>query len=162
MCEGCGTDGEMGYAVTENLNDCPELLDLAYAHGLTAEILAGLDRPQKGERPDYPGETGNLLHDSISSLYAELYKEVLEAGFAAFNKRHITGNGTGAPLGIRALADPPEPTPAERAFAVLEPHLRDVPLYRPKFAHGGILPEGFGATADRPPEMRDPHWRVHP
>lgn len=26
---------------------------------------------------------------------------------------------------------PPEPTPAERALAILEPHLHDVPLYRP-------------------------------
>ena len=26
---------------------------------------------------------------------------------------------------------PPEPTPAERAFAILAPHLRDEPLYRP-------------------------------
>ena len=52
MCEGCGTEGEMDYAVTENLNDCPELIDLAYAHGLTPEILATLDRPQEGERPE--------------------------------------------------------------------------------------------------------------
>lgn len=26
---------------------------------------------------------------------------------------------------------PPEPTPAERAFAILAPHLDDIPLYRP-------------------------------
>lgn len=51
MCAGCGTEGEMDYARTENLNDCPELLDLAHAHGLTPEILAGLDRPQEGKRP---------------------------------------------------------------------------------------------------------------
>ena len=52
MCHGCGTEGEMAYPVTDNLNDCPELLDLAHAHGLTPEILAGLDRPQEGERPE--------------------------------------------------------------------------------------------------------------
>lgn len=45
-CHGCGTEGDCGDPVTENLNDCPELLDLGYAHGLTGEILAGLDRPQ--------------------------------------------------------------------------------------------------------------------
>ncbi|GAA4824424.1 DUF6221 family protein [Streptomyces ziwulingensis] len=39
--------------LTTNLNDCPELLDLGHAHGLTDEILAGLDRPQPPERkPD--------------------------------------------------------------------------------------------------------------
>ncbi|MEV4861448.1 DUF6221 family protein [Streptomyces ossamyceticus] len=52
MCDGCGTEGEMDYPRTENLNDCPELLDLAHAYGITPEILAGLDRPQEGERPD--------------------------------------------------------------------------------------------------------------
>lgn len=44
-CHGCGTEGDCDDPVTENLNDCPELLDLAHAHGLTDEILAGLDRP---------------------------------------------------------------------------------------------------------------------
>ena len=43
-CEGCGRD-DWGLPGTENINDCPELLDLAHAHGLTDEILAGLDRP---------------------------------------------------------------------------------------------------------------------
>lgn len=52
MCKGCGDEGEMADPRTENLNDCPELLDLAHAHGLTPEILAGLDRPQEGERPE--------------------------------------------------------------------------------------------------------------
>lgn len=45
-CMGCGVMGDCDDPVTENLSDCPDLLDLGYAHGLTAEILAGLDRPQ--------------------------------------------------------------------------------------------------------------------
>ncbi|GGJ86902.1 hypothetical protein GCM10011583_18110 [Streptomyces camponoticapitis] len=49
-CLGCGTEGDFQDPVTENLNDCPELLDLAHAHGITTEILAGLDRPQAPER----------------------------------------------------------------------------------------------------------------
>lgn len=81
---------------------------------------------------------------------------------AEIERALLFGNGTGAPLGILAMADLPEPTEADRAFAILEPHLGDVPLYRPKYARGGILPKGFGATADRPPALRDPHWRVHP
>lgn len=48
-CKGCGTYGDMELSNVDNLNDCPELLDLAHAHGLTDEILAGLDRPQTPE-----------------------------------------------------------------------------------------------------------------
>ncbi|MFD6620000.1 DUF6221 family protein, partial [Streptomyces albidoflavus] len=39
-CKGCGTYGDMGLSETDNLNECPELLDLGHAHGLTPEILA--------------------------------------------------------------------------------------------------------------------------
>lgn len=52
MCKGCGTHGYDDMANIDNLNDCPELLDLARAHGLTDEILAGLDRPKNAERPE--------------------------------------------------------------------------------------------------------------
>ena len=38
-CEACDTD------LTTHLNDCPELLDLAHAHGITPDILARLDQP---------------------------------------------------------------------------------------------------------------------
>ncbi|MFG3127349.1 DUF6221 family protein [Streptomyces tendae] len=44
-CDGCGPDLDTW------LNDCPELLGLAHAHGITDEILAGLDRPQPPELP---------------------------------------------------------------------------------------------------------------
>ncbi|MEU7416678.1 hypothetical protein [Streptomyces antibioticus] len=44
-CHGCGTSGYDDTPNTDNLNDCPELLDLAHAHGITEEILAGLDQP---------------------------------------------------------------------------------------------------------------------
>lgn len=50
-CHGCGTEGDCDDPVTENLNQCPELLDLAHAHGLTEEILAGLDQPPMPPRP---------------------------------------------------------------------------------------------------------------
>lgn len=55
-CHGCGTEGDCDDPVTENLNDCPELLDLAHAHGLTGEILAGLDRPKP---PDHKAQRDN-------------------------------------------------------------------------------------------------------
>jgi hypothetical protein len=47
-CKGCGNDG-WGLPSVDNLNACPELLDLAHAHDITDEILAGLDRPQPPE-----------------------------------------------------------------------------------------------------------------
>lgn len=43
-CDGCGYDNYSGPNV-ENLNDCPELLDLAHALGITDEVLTSLDRP---------------------------------------------------------------------------------------------------------------------
>lgn len=49
-CHGCGTSGDCDDPVTDNVSDCPELLDLAHAHGITPEILARLDRPQAPER----------------------------------------------------------------------------------------------------------------
>ncbi|MFE0794773.1 hypothetical protein [Streptomyces mutabilis] len=48
-CKGCERWGEFDYPNTENLNDCPELLDLAHAHGITPDILASLERPQPPE-----------------------------------------------------------------------------------------------------------------
>lgn len=48
-CEACDQD------LTTNLNDCPELLDLAHAHGLTAETLTQLDRPRAPEPKTQPG-----------------------------------------------------------------------------------------------------------
>jgi hypothetical protein len=56
-CLGCGTYGDQEMSVTDNLNECPELLDLAHAHGLTDEILTSLDQPippPRPERPDIP------------------------------------------------------------------------------------------------------------
>ncbi|MGW3491998.1 hypothetical protein [Streptomyces sp. NPDC001054] len=57
-CHGCGTDGDCDDPVTENINDCPELLDLAHAHGMTDGILAALDRPQPAPRPAPSGRLG--------------------------------------------------------------------------------------------------------
>lgn len=105
MCEGCGTEGEMGYARTENLNDCPELLDLAEAHGLTDEILATLDRPQEGERPEPSGPV--LLPDGLAEvMFGNLY--------AAF-------------IGTRPIGSKPE----VKAMEILAPELKKIPGYIP-------------------------------
>lgn len=69
-CHGCRTHGDCDDPNTENLNDCPELLDLAYAHGITDEILAGLDRPQAHERPTrepHPEGFAGMLRDAFTA-----------------------------------------------------------------------------------------------
>lgn len=60
-CHGCGTFGDCDDPVTENINDCPELLDLAHAHGLTDDILAGLDRPKAPEEPKREANPDGLM-----------------------------------------------------------------------------------------------------
>lgn len=54
-CTGCGIEVDFDDPYTDNINDCPELADLAYAHGITDEILAGLDRPEAPKRKRRPG-----------------------------------------------------------------------------------------------------------
>ncbi|MFI9154523.1 DUF6221 family protein [Streptomyces sp. NPDC053367] len=53
-CKGCRTYGDCDLSWTDNLNECPELLDLGYAHGLTEEILATLDQPVPPPMPERP------------------------------------------------------------------------------------------------------------
>lgn len=61
-CEGCGTTGICDDPVARNVNECPELLDLAHAHGLTPEIFAGLDTPQPPKRePSEPSPPGQAM-----------------------------------------------------------------------------------------------------
>lgn len=76
-CKGCQRWGEFDYPNTENLNDCPELLDLGYAHGLTDEILAGLDRPQPPEpKPRIHNERSlaDILRIATPEFRAELIR----------------------------------------------------------------------------------------
>lgn len=101
MCQGCGVSGDCDWPVTDNLNDCPELLDLGYAHGLTPEILASLDRPQEGERPE-PGP-GFQMPDVIAESFASFW------------------------LGTR----PVEPRPEVKAMEILAPELKKIPGYVP-------------------------------
>ncbi|MFD7016082.1 DUF6221 family protein [Streptomyces sp. NPDC059928] len=51
-CQACSYTNRahsIGIKSTVDLADCPELLDLAHAHGITDDILASLDRPQRPE-----------------------------------------------------------------------------------------------------------------
>jgi hypothetical protein len=67
-CYGCGSYGDMDLSNVDNLNDCPELLDLAYAHGITDEILASLDRPQLSPSPPpHPEGFIGMLRDAFDA-----------------------------------------------------------------------------------------------
>ena len=139
----------------------------------------------------HPGETCAELDELAAAFEAYLERSLrqayAEAGAEAqrvFDQRYITGNGTGEPRGFLTakrisipyplsdaevadhgfiVGEPePEPTPAERALAILDPHLRACPLYNagPPTIYsartsalplGGMLPPGVGATADRAP-----------
>ncbi|MCX4778139.1 DUF6221 family protein [Streptomyces sp. NBC_01264] len=103
MCKGCGVYGDCDWPETDNLNDCPELLDLAAGYGITEEELTQLERPAPPAR--FPS-TSDVIAESIRNLYAA----VAEAGLA--------------------VTTPPPPTPLGRALDILGPHLRDQPLYR--------------------------------
>lgn len=68
------------------------------------------------------------------SLLAGLQGEITDGVMATLHKAvddTVYGNRTGDMRGF--LTGPRrETTPAERAFAILEPHLHNVPLYRPR------------------------------
>lgn len=79
-CEGCGTMGDCDDPVTENINDCPELLDLAYAHGLAEDQLAALDRPVPPPVKPIPGVTGETLRERLASLLGQALADAGEPG----------------------------------------------------------------------------------
>ncbi|MGW7688831.1 DUF6221 family protein [Streptomyces asiaticus] len=66
-CKGCGNDTDWGLPNVDNLNDCPELRDLAYAHGVTDEILASLDRPQPSEPKPRTGSGRLCIADILAN-----------------------------------------------------------------------------------------------
>ncbi|MEO3978788.1 DUF6221 family protein [Streptomyces sp. CAU 1734] len=69
-CDGCGYEWVQDHCdpITDNINDCPELLDLAHAHGITPDILAGLDRPTTPEptRIERPSDARRTISTSAA------------------------------------------------------------------------------------------------
>jgi hypothetical protein len=76
--------------------------------------------------PPHPGDTCDEIDEWIALRDAWLEQHI----GAAFD-RAFDGDHDGAMTGLIAMADAPEPTPMERALAILAPHLRREPLYRP-------------------------------
>lgn len=79
-CDGCGTYGDCDDPNTENINDCPELLDLAHAHGLGTEEIAALDRPAAPPVSPIPGLTGTTLSERLASLFGQQFAALSEPG----------------------------------------------------------------------------------
>lgn len=105
-CEGCGYNGAdyCPEPLTEHVNDCPTLLAVAEAYGLTEEQRAALDRPEV-EKPKRTGPS--LIPDAL----AEAMREQLLVTV----------------LGTR----PVEQHPEVRALEILDPELKKIPIYLP-------------------------------
>lgn len=68
QCQTCSVDGGDGYQYLVPY-PCPTVEDLAHAHGITPDALAGLDHPRPPERePDADGITLDVLADAVYEL----------------------------------------------------------------------------------------------
>jgi hypothetical protein len=113
----------------------PEL----HVRDLTPPLLA--TACETGRHIAHPGETCEETDELRAVFRARLEtwmvgayshaEQVLlrDMSITAADQISIVGNGM---RGFLPLADEPEPSPGEQAFAILEPHLTDVPLYRPR------------------------------
>lgn len=99
---------------------------------------------ETGQHTMHPMETCEE-YEAFSAHVRAFFANVFAEAYAEVDRRLITGNGTGEALGI--LATPPlrEPTPVDRALAILDPELRHCPLY-----DAG------------PPVVRGPNWKARP
>ncbi|MCX5176750.1 DUF6221 family protein [Streptomyces virginiae] len=122
-CYGCGVESDCDWPVTENINDCPELLDIAEGYGLTADEHAQLDRPAPPPRKTCT--SGKTLGQAIADVFDEFTAVQLDETFLGNVTAHkFTGL---MPIAVELLP----PTPIQRALDILGPHLQDEPLYRP-------------------------------
>lgn len=90
-----------------------------------------------GRHPVHTGSTCEEI-DEVQAEFrayldrglADAYARAIAETEAVVDQWLVTGDSTGAPLGFLAVPDVTGPTPGERAFAILEPHLVGVPLYK--------------------------------
>jgi hypothetical protein len=82
-------------------------------------------------------ETGRHVHHPMESCdeyeafaahVRDYFARIFTEAYAEADRLWITGNGTGEPRGVLGC-EPAEPTPTERALAILDPELRRCPLY---------------------------------
>lgn len=89
-----------------------------------------------GRHPAHPGETCEDV-DELQAVFAAYLEQAFREAYAwaeaeaerMFDHLYVTGQGTGEPRGFLAMTEEREPSPVERALAILGPHLRDCPLY---------------------------------
>lgn len=137
-CEGCGYDGSYcPEPITRHVNDCPTLLALAEGYGLTEEQRAQLDRPEK-ERPEPTGPSASF--NALMEAYSATLTDMVLNTRPVERRLHVVDDALSVwPSQYSHLSMPgwlhvdlaPQPTPGERAFAVVEPHLSALALYKP-------------------------------
>ncbi|MFI0233126.1 hypothetical protein [Streptomyces sp. NPDC017086] len=94
---------------------------------------------ETGRHTLHPMETCDE-YEAFAAHVRAWFEKSFAALYADAERRLVTGNGTGEPRSILNW-EPAEPTPLERAFAILDQELRRCPLY----------------TAG-PPALRGPNW----
>lgn len=104
---------------------------------------------ESGRHITHSGDTCEDV-DALQAAFRAYFTRVMAEAFEEAEQVWLHGNGAGEmrgvltaekiripyPLSEAEIADhgiivEHEPTPVERAFAILAPHLDDVPLYRP-------------------------------
>ncbi|MFF3151858.1 DUF6221 family protein [Streptomyces sp. NPDC057910] len=76
-CQACNyynRIGMMPIRLAVDLADCPELLDLARAHGITDEVLASLDRPRRSPIEAWARNPYTAVADVPASLRGPSWK----------------------------------------------------------------------------------------
>ncbi|MET8766350.1 hypothetical protein [Streptomyces sp. NPDC004658] len=111
---------------------------------LTArKLIQWVPACETGRHTHHPGETCDEYEEFAAHVRA-WFEQSFAALYAAAERRLVTGDGTGEPRGVLAW-EPTEPTPVERALAILGPELRCCPLY-----NAG------------PPALRVHNWKARP
>lgn len=109
----------------------PEL----HVRDFTPPMLAAVC--DSGRHHAHPGETCEEI-DELQAAFRAYLERALAAAYAsaiaetdaALDRFLISGEGSGECRGFLPRQDVPEPTPVERALAILDPHLRACPLYK--------------------------------
>lgn len=83
---------------------------------------------ESGRHIAHPGDTCEET-DELQAAFRAYFERALAEAYANAEQLWLYGNGTGEPRGFLAGAER-EPTPVERALAILDPHLRTCPLYK--------------------------------
>ncbi|MGW3135932.1 hypothetical protein [Streptomyces sp. NPDC001139] len=82
-----------------------------------------------GRHVAHPGDTCKEF-DELQAAFRAYFERALADAYAEAERLWLTGSSTGEARGFLAGTGL-TPTPMQRALAILDPHLRACPLYRP-------------------------------